>query len=216
MGCGVVGVLPLTEVATREMLGLAIELLEGCRNRGEDGTGLLLYGRGLFPQLFHVEKWFGSAYDIPQRLYELNLEHHPEAILGHTRYATRGVISEENIHPVWASFHASGPQREAHLFLVMNGEISFTERWRVRAEAYGINLHGSTTDTAGCAGYLLQLYLAKRDLGDALVEFYKQAFPFGGFTILGLLLDGADAYFLYLRDGMRPLHAARFQGSQLS
>ena len=209
------GVLPLAEVKTRETLGLAIELLEASRNRGEDGTGLLLYGRGLFPQLFHIEKWFGSAYDIPQRLYELNLEHHPEAILGHTRYATRGIISEENIHPVWASFQASGSQREVHLFLVMNGEISFTERWRAEAEAYGMNLHGSTTDTAGCAGHLLQLYLAKRNLSDALIEFYKQAFPFGGFTILGLLIDSLTAYFLYLRDGMRPLHVARFKNYQL-
>jgi amidophosphoribosyltransferase len=209
MGCGIVGVLPLAEVEMRDALGLAIELLESCRNRGEDGTGLLLYGQGLFPQLFHIEKWFGSAYEIPQSLYELNLEHHPEAILGHTRYATRGVINEENIHPVWANY--SEPDRDYHLFLVMNGEISFTERWRRRVESQGIHLHGSTTDTAGCAGYLLQLYLEKRDLGNALTEFYKQAFPFGGFSILGLLLDGSEAYFLYLRDGMRPLHAAHYK-----
>ncbi len=222
MSCGVVGVLPLANVETREALGLILELLEGCRNRGEDGTGLLLYGQGLFPQLFHIEKWFGSAYEIPQSLYELNLEHHPEALLGHTRYATRGVIQEENIHPVWAGFSPSQDRDrdpahpgEVHLFLVMNGEVSFTERWVRRAEQRGINLHGSTTDTAGCAGYLLALYLEHRDLGEALVEFYKQAFPFGGFSILGLLLDGSDAWFLYLRDGMRPLHRAQYESYEI-
>ena len=222
MSCGVVGVLPLANVETREALGLILELLEGCRNRGEDGTGLLLYGQGLFPQLFHIEKWFGSAYEIPQSLYELNLEHHPEVLLGHTRYATRGVIQEENIHPVWAGFSPSQDQDrdpahpgEVHLFLVMNGEVSFTERWVRRAEQRGINLHGSTTDTAGCAGYLLSLYLEHRDLGEALVEFYKQAFPFGGVSILGLLLDGSDAWFLYLRDGMRPLHRAQYESYEI-
>ncbi len=207
MGCGVVGVLPIQNVETREALILAIELLEDCRNRGEDGTGLLLYGRGLFPQLFHLEKWFGSAYQIPQHLYELNLSHHPEVLLGHTRYATRGVISEENIHPVWASF--ANPEGEIHLFLVMNGEISFTERWIKQAQAQGINLHGSTTDTAGCAGQILKLYLAQRHLPAALTEFYKQAFPFGGFTVLGLLIDDEEGFFFYLRDGMRPLHSAQ-------
>jgi amidophosphoribosyltransferase len=215
MGCGVVGVLPFREVETREALGLTIELLENCRNRGEDGTGLLLYGRGLFPQLFHLEKWFGSAYEIPKHLYELNLSHHPEVLLGHTRYATRGVIAEENIHPVWASYSKSSPKREINLFLVMNGEVSFTDRWIERAEAQGINLHGSTTDTTGCAGLILSLYLDQQDLKAVLTEFYKQAFPFGGFTILGLLIDGDEASFFFLRDGMRPLHAARYEGFSL-
>ena len=185
-------------------LELTLELLEHSKNRGEDGTGLLLFGQGLLPGLFHLEKWMGSGHYMPERVYDLPLAKKPDCVLGHTRYATAGVISMENVHPIQASFH------QTHLFLVMNGEVSFTERWRKRAEQKNINLHGSTTDTAGCAAKILQLYLEKKDLAASLTEFYKQAFPFGAFTILGLLIDEAQTRFFYLRDGMRPLHSAQF------
>jgi len=204
MGCGVVGVLPLKKPEPGFALEFALELLEHSKNRGEDGTGLLLFGQGLLPGLFHLEKWMGSGHYAPERVYNLPLAQNPDCILGHTRYATAGVISFENIHPIQASFHRT------HLFLVMNGEVSFTERWRKQAEQKEMNLHGSTTDTAGCAAKILQLYLEKKDLAASLTEFYKQAFPFGGFTILGLLIDEAQTRFFYLRDGMRPLHSAQF------
>jgi len=206
--CGIVGVLPSEDVDTREALGIAIELLEGCRNRGEDGTGLLLSGEGLIPNLFHLEKWFGSAHEIPDQLYELNLSNQSRLILGHTRYATRGVINEENIHPVWVNYINPDDGHNTDLFIVMNGDVSFTDRWVHSAQERGINLHDSETDTTGCAGFILERYLDTGDLGAALTEFYKQAFAFGAFSILGMMMEHGELRYFYIRDGMRPLHRA--------
>ena len=204
--------LPTGGLDTREALRLTIDLLEGCRNRGEDGTGLLLYGQGLFDNLYHLEKWFGSAYDIPKSLYELNLSNEAELLLGHTRYATHGVINEENIHPVWTSYVDPETGKKTDLFIVMNGDLSFTERWIEKAEARGINLHDSEIDTTGCAGFILNEYLDTGDLGASLTEFYKQAFAFGAFSILGLIIDDRKPSFFYMREGMRPLHRATVHG----
>ena len=210
--CGIVGVLPPSDVETRDALRLSIELLEGCRNRGEDGTGLLLSGEGLFSNLFHLEKWLGSAYDIPKQLYEVNLSNHSRLILGHTRYATRGVINEENIHPVWVNYVDPEGGHNVDLFIVMNGEVSFTDRWIEPAKERGINLHDSETDTTGCAAFILREYLESGDLGQALTEFYKQAFPFGAFSILGMKMEHGQYHYFYIREGMRPLHKANIEG----
>ncbi|MCX6801883.1 MAG: hypothetical protein NT067_02100, partial [Candidatus Diapherotrites archaeon] len=42
--------------------------------------------------------------------------------------------------------------------------------------------------------------------------FYRQAFPFGGFTFLGVLCDADKKYFFYMRDGLRPLHFTKANG----
>lgn len=185
------------------LLNLSLKLLDDSKNRGDDGTGLLVFRSGGY----HIEKWLGTASNCPSQIDKLDIACSPQSILGHTRYATAGEILKVNIHPVKASY------KDKNLFLVMNGEISFTERWRKESEKAGIKFDGSSTDTSNACGKILKTYLKTENLRTALQRFYREAFPFGGFTILGLLLDGKRSFFFYLREGMRPLFRTFFQGT---
>ncbi len=204
MGCGVLGIVP--GKGKHVVLEKVLMLLNNMKNRGDDGTGIVF----LKAEKMRLEKWAGNAGDIPRHTFD-NLMNSvtarkPDVVLGHARYATKGRINLENNHPVIAS------KGRARVALVMNGEISFTERWKEQAEREGIDLHGSTNDAAHCAGKILSIYLNGRNMTRTLREFYKQAFPFGGFSFLGSLYDGKKKYFFYLRDGLRPLHYAQVNG----
>ncbi len=201
MGCGVLGIIPGKRAHV--VLEKVLLLLDNMKNRGDDGTGLVF----LKGDKMRLEKWAGNAGDIPRHTFD-NLMNSvtarkPEVVLGHARYATKGRINLENNHPVIAS------RGRVRVALVMNGELSFTERWAEESKNNGIDLHGSTNDAAHSAGKILSLYIEKKKIGSALQEFYKQAFPFGGFSFLGSLYDGKKKFFFYLRDGLRPLHYAK-------
>lgn len=197
--CGVVGLISPPKPPEGLAIELALRLLHDSRNRGEDGSGFFIYGDNT-----HIERWLGPAYEGP--LGRLRRFKDPRLILAHARYATAGRVSLENIHPAEASFG------DVKLYLVMNGEVSFTARWRRAAR--GLELFGKT-DATDCAAKILSLYLEHRDLCRALAEFCREAFPFGGFTILGLIDSGGRASFFYLRDGLRPLHRAIYKGFEL-
>jgi amidophosphoribosyltransferase len=122
-----------------------------------------------------------------------------DLLLGHVRYATAGAVEASNIHPAIAT------KGRARVAIVVNGEVSFTARWRQEAACQGIDLGDAHTDSAACAGLILSRYLEEADPQAALTSFYRDAFPFGGFTILGLIEGHRRAYFFYLRDGLRPL-----------
>ncbi len=206
MGCGVLAVLPGKKGFVLEKI---LQVLESEKNRGDDGSGLLFLKNGKFI----VEKWAGTARDIPRHVFD-NLMNSPtarkaELVLGHARYATKGKINLDNNHPVIAS------KGNTSIAIVMNGEVSFTERWRETALSKGIDLHGSTNDSVACAAKILMEFIEGRHLNNALLEFYKQAFPFGGFTILGALIEGKKGHFFYLREGLRPLHFTEFNGSRI-
>jgi len=200
MGCGVLGIVP--KKGQTIQLEKVLTLLDNMKNRGDDGTGVLF----IKGNKIRLEKWAGNAQDIPRYTFD-NLMNSksarkPELLLGHTRYATKGKITLDNNHPVIAS------KGKTMISLVANGEISFAERWGELAEQEGIDLHASTNDFAFSAGKILSLYLEKKSLSSALQEFYKQAFPFGAFTVLGMLRENKKKKFFYLREGMKPLHFA--------
>lgn len=203
--CGVVGVLPAADRSndSLSLLNHALAILDQSRNRGSDGTGILVRNNvGICSQ-----RWLGAGKEIPadsyHRLQRWATKSPLELILGHVRYATVGKASIENVHPAIAS------QGKVRVAIVMNGEVSFTTAWWQDALRRGIDLGAAHTDSAACAGHILSRYLEERDPREALISFYKEAFPFGGFTILGLIEDEDRAYFFYLRDGLHPLHRVK-------
>ncbi len=206
MGCSVLGIVPGRKGFVLEKV---LHVLEKEKNRGDDGSGLLFLKNGKFI----VEKWAGTARDIPRHVFDnlMNspIARKPELVLGHARYATKGKINLDNNHPAMAT------REKCAVAVVMNGEISFTSRWGKEAEKEGIDMHGSTTDSARCAAKILMEYAGRGKLGEALTEFYRQAFPFGGFTILGMLADGKKQFFFFIREGLRPLHCAEFNDSRI-
>ena len=200
--CGVVGILPQADCNndSLSLLQRALVILDQSRNRGSDGTGILVRNNdGICSR-----RWLGAGKEIPAESY-----HHLqskamtsplELILGHVRYATVGKANIENVHPAIAY------QDKSRVAIVMNGEVSFTTGWWQEATRQGIDLGAAHTDSAACAGHILSLYLETGDPREALTTFYREAFPFGGFTILGLIEDGKSAFFFYLHDGLHPLH----------
>jgi amidophosphoribosyltransferase len=188
-------------------LSLALNVLSELGNRGSDGTGLMASRNNKF----HVERWNGKATAIPtQSLHNLQrFAHDPVNLyLGHVRYATTGAVTSDNIHPAVATSSSTARRGESRVAIVMNGEISFTKRWRCEAVNQGIDPSNAQTDSADCAARILSHYKTTKDISAALITFYKEAFPFGGFSILGSLEDAKQTYFFYLRDGLRPLHMA--------
>jgi len=204
MGCGVLGIIP--DKGRIVLLDKVLTLLDNMKNRGDDGTGVLFLKSGKM----RLEKWTGNAQDLPRHTFD-NLMNsktarRPDVVLGHARYATKGKINLDNIHPVIAS------KGKKMVTLVANGEISFTDRWAKEAEENGIDLHGSTNDMAHAAAKILSNYLQKESTSFALKEFYKQAFPFGAFSFIGVIMDGSKKNFFYMREGMKPLHYSKING----
>ncbi len=203
--CGVVGVLPTgdTDSDSQSLVDVALTVLNQSGNRGNDGTGLLLHSSAGI----HVERWLGEAEAISSRTHNnirtFTSKGQCDLLLGHVRYATAGAAQVENIHPAIATRESS------RVAIVMNGEVSFAKRWRKETIQQGISLGGAHTDSAACAALILSRYLKEADPQAALTSFYSDAFPFGGFTILGLIEDHRRNYFFYLRDGLRPLHMVR-------
>ncbi len=210
--CGIMGIVGSGNGSSH--LCLALQVLDQLSNRGSDGTGLMASrDKG-----FHIERWNGKAAAIPkQALHNLQrFTHDPvDLYLGHVRYATAGAVTSDNIHPAVATSRSTGRRGSSRVAIVMNGEISFTARWRCVTASRGIDSGSAQTDSAACAGRILSHYHSSGDLLAALVAFYKEAFPFGGFSILGSLEDNKQTYFFYLRDGLRPLYMAEVGSAYL-
>ncbi|GAA3430771.1 glutamine--fructose-6-phosphate transaminase (isomerizing) [Kutzneria kofuensis] len=124
--CGIVGY-----VGSRDCVPILLEGLARLEYRGYDSAGVAVVGRGKL-RVRKVKGRVGQlAQDVPARLSG------PVGI-GHTRWATHGVPSEQNAHP-----HVDGSGRVA---VVHNGVIENAEELRAKLTADGV-VFASETDT---------------------------------------------------------------------
>ncbi len=125
--CGIIGY-----IGTRAATPLLIEGLKRMEYRGYDSAGLALLGEGEFV----VRRAQGKIKYLEQLLEGEDL---PSTIgVGHTRWATHGVPSEENAHPHWDD--------KGRIFVVQNGIIENFLALKERLRAAG-HVFTSQTDT---------------------------------------------------------------------
>lgn len=202
--CGILGIILGDEIPDFPVYA-SLKVLENAKNRGDDGSGLLFFGK----KSYFIAKWNGTAKSIPKDIKDkltYTGKQNIFSVLGHTRYGTNSNLNECNIHPVYAK------KNNCFVALVMNGEVSFTKRWFEHASKNGVEVHG-TNDTANIAAKLC-VELEKKPLKKALIDLYKNLFPFGGFTILGVIINKKNKkHFFYMKDGLRPLYSAKISNS---
>ncbi|AHI01809.1 glutamine--fructose-6-phosphate transaminase (isomerizing) [Kutzneria viridogrisea] len=124
--CGIVGY-----IGSRDCVPILIEGLARLEYRGYDSAGIAVIGRGKLRTRKVKGRVSQLGKDLPARLTG------PIGI-GHTRWATHGVPSEENAHP-----HLDSTGRVA---VVHNGVIENAEELRAKLVANGVEFV-SETDT---------------------------------------------------------------------
>lgn len=83
---------PERKIRNQIIKGLAV----GMQDRGEQGAGIA----GVFPEVTDVVKKAISAEElVDSKAFNDLLKKNPQIILGHTRWATIGAISDRNTHP---------------------------------------------------------------------------------------------------------------------
>ena len=136
------------------------------------------------------------------------------AVLGHTRWASSGVISVPNCHPVDnTAYEAStdvhdgpGSQRHGRILVVMNGDVDNHLRLRHEYEAETGRAVSPrvTTDTKVVALEIERQLAAGHDVGDA---FRRACARFEGSCAIGMLTDLAPGrLFLSLRGSGQSLY----------
>ncbi|MGB0405100.1 MAG: glutamine--fructose-6-phosphate transaminase (isomerizing) [Fusobacterium sp.] len=146
--CGIVGA-----VADRNVLPILMEGLHRLEYRGYDSAGLAVVEDG---QIF-IEKKSGKLSNLADALE--NDHHHSKVGIGHTRWATHGVPTDNNAHP-----HLSNDGKVA---VVHNGIIENFASLKEELIEKGYIFH-SDTDTEVVAQLFSELYT-----GDLVETFYK-------------------------------------------
>ena len=123
--------------------------------------------------------------------------------IAHTRWASNGVISEANCHPVDSSVHSQGQtgvQSAGEIVTVLNGDIdNYQELVEVYVQQHGLKIDKSTTTDAKIIPIAVHHHY--NETGD-LVEAFRRAFAeFEGTKAIGDMAADRPGEFVFGQKG---------------
>ncbi len=177
--CGIIGYIGKQKKA----LPILLEGLKRLEYRGYDSAGVAIYdGNSL-----QIVKSTGQIANLETKTKDM---FDGTLGIGHTRWATHGVVNEENSHP----------QKSGRITLVHNGIIENYNELKQKLLQEGVIFH-SDTDTEVAAAMLDYLYYKNGDMIEAIKEFKNVV---KGSYALAIILD--DMYDkIYVVKNLSPL-----------
>lgn len=138
--CGIVGVI------SNSCNNIIVEALRNLEYRGYDSVGVMIYD-----DLVHIKKRVGGVENI------LPIEFNGNIGIGHTRWATTGIVSEENAHP-----HFTTKKR---FYIVHNGIIKNYKE--IKEKYFKEDTFTSNTDSEIIA-HLLEYFSESNNVLDSI------------------------------------------------
>lgn len=188
--CGFVGVVVPNEMAPI----IARNALGALQHRGTDGAGITIANGRM-----ETKKKSGLIENVltPD---VMSLVDHSNRAIAHTRYATNGGITGENIQPI----QLSSPSGEFTLSLAHNGNLTNSDWFKDRVD---VELPEDASDTVALTQYLLQ----RRHEYESWRETFRNELPSveGAFSAVALTEDG-DTHGFRDNRGIRPYAVGTF------
>ena len=171
--CGIIGY-----VGKRSVENILIEGLKSLEYRGYDSAGIVLKNKDI-----QIIKSVGKISCLEEKIKNSNIIK-ANMGLAHTRWATHGVVNEENAHP-----HTSGK-----VTIVHNGIIENASLLREKLILEGVKFK-SETDTEVMAALINKYYT-----GDVFLAIESAVKEIIGSYALGIIFDDKDEIYAIRKD----------------
>lgn len=188
--CGIVGY-----IGKQKCIDVVFEGLGKLEYRGYDSTGMAVMGADA---KIYTEKSEGKLSKLRNLLVHLPKD--SKSGLGHTRWATHGAATKANAHP-----HMSDKMAIVH-----NGIIENFRDLESELIKKGVTLK-SQTDTEIVLHVLLDLYLVKKNMREALVALRNKI---KGSYSLGILVEDEPNFIYFVKEGS-PLVIGQSDGENM-